>query len=48
LVEANAEHRFEDFSGDFAAQRVFWCPSGGVGGDITSAIFLPRGEVDIS
>ena len=32
FVEAGAEHRFEDFSGDFAAWVVFWGPKGGEGG----------------
>ena len=29
FVEANAEHRFEDFSDDFAVWAVFWGPAGG-------------------
>ena len=29
FVEAGAEHRFEDFSDDFAAWAVFWGPEGG-------------------
>ena len=29
FVEAGAEHRFEDFSDDFAAWVVFWGPKGG-------------------
>ncbi|MFI4933844.1 MAG: cupin domain-containing protein [Caulobacterales bacterium] len=29
FVEARAEHRFEDFSEDFAAWAVFWGPEGG-------------------
>jgi mannose-6-phosphate isomerase-like protein (cupin superfamily) len=31
FVEAGAEHRFEDFSPDFAAWVVFWGPEGGEG-----------------
>ena len=29
FVAANIEHRFEDFSDDFAAWVVFWGPKGG-------------------
>lgn len=29
FVEAGAEHRFEDFSADFAAWTIFWGPDGG-------------------
>jgi mannose-6-phosphate isomerase-like protein (cupin superfamily) len=29
FVEAGAEHRFEDFSADFATWVVFWGPEGG-------------------
>lgn len=29
FVEAGADHRFEAFSGDFAAWVVFWGPEGG-------------------
>ncbi|MFI4975644.1 MAG: cupin domain-containing protein [Caulobacterales bacterium] len=29
FVEANAEHRFEAFSDDFAVFAVFWGPEGG-------------------
>ena len=29
FVEAGAPHRFEDFTGDFAAWAVFWGPEGG-------------------
>lgn len=29
FVEANAEHRFEDFTDDFAVWAVFWGPDGG-------------------
>jgi len=29
FVEAMAEHRFEDFTDDFAAWAVFWGPDGG-------------------
>lgn len=29
FVEAGAEHRFRDFSADFAAWVVFWGPPGG-------------------
>ncbi len=29
FVEAGAEHRFEDFSADFAAWVIFWGPDGG-------------------
>jgi mannose-6-phosphate isomerase-like protein (cupin superfamily) len=29
FVEAGAEHRFEDFSDDFAVYAVFWGPKGG-------------------
>jgi len=29
FVEAGAEHRFEDFSDDFATWVVFWGPKGG-------------------
>ena len=29
FVEAGAEHRFEDFTADFAAWAVFWGPEGG-------------------
>jgi len=32
FVEAGAEHRFEDFSADFAAWVIFWGPDGGEGG----------------
>lgn len=31
FVEAGAEHRFEDFSDDFAAWAIFWGPTGGEG-----------------
>ncbi|HEX7656284.1 MAG TPA: cupin domain-containing protein [Sphingomonas sp.] len=29
FVEAGAEHRFEDFSDDFATWVIFWGPEGG-------------------
>jgi len=29
FVEAGAEHRFEEFSADFAAWVIFWGPDGG-------------------
>ena len=31
FVEAGAEHRFEDFTPDFATWVVFWGPEGGEG-----------------
>jgi mannose-6-phosphate isomerase-like protein (cupin superfamily) len=31
FVEAEADHRFEDFSEDFAAWAIFWGPTGGEG-----------------
>jgi len=29
FVAAGEKHRFEEFSEDFAAWVVFWCPKGG-------------------
>jgi mannose-6-phosphate isomerase-like protein (cupin superfamily) len=29
FVEAGTEHRFEDFTADFAAWVIFWGPEGG-------------------
>ena len=29
FVEAGVEHRFEEFSDDFAVYAVFWGPKGG-------------------
>ncbi len=31
FVEAGADHRFEEFSDDFAAWAIFWGPTGGEG-----------------
>ena len=31
FVEALADHRFEDFTDDFAAWAIFWGPEGGEG-----------------
>jgi hypothetical protein len=33
FVPAGVEHRFEDFSDDFAVWVVFWGPDGGEGGE---------------
>lgn len=37
FVAAGVEHRFVEFSDDFAAWVVFWGPNGGEGGDLGPA-----------